>query len=867
MANIRNNPQVSVRDNVRSSAVRSSGAPNVSQQDVRQRCSALQDNGKECGFGNCTPDRPRCSMHHAEHKSLYATYKAAQRHYDAIKLSDSLTADQMREKIKFGKETVDIRNKVHQRFWSHEIKGNRGHVRWILKTMDEIHVLETRLETTSAEETVDIPSQDTASDAPKDRHGAPEEKDQALKRVSLLSMEVPMERLQHLPEDHPVRTIKSCLLEIHQATLQKLYGIVPGLNDARDADSPRSEDSQGEVRHDVGDHILRYMLRGFIAWKAEPEILADASKANSVDEFLRRRNPTELQSYIKFFEALGELRPDTLHFLRDAVCDYLTPLNSPGVSILGASIFDDSIERNMTVEGWDILYQWFNNAVSWANVESFCQSFNDALLIKRLLALGRYRALDDPVHGWYDQNHDVSQESVGCLMLGFVPTSKGYSDELDPQAVAGREEVLGTQYRNYATGRMAVSDPRSTRLMSELGSRIAHFHLTVFEGRLDWFHQKTVFETEQCQWIRKEKKAHPSPNADAEGWEITWTPKMILQDLKHIRQMRKEGFEDFYHFILIDRYPNRPFHLWEEILSTLAMISEKRSTSEWLSHTITQNIPENEREAYHNFISMPWESSYLNYRDTVVRYEYGRTRAWDVDLAFIKQQRKVSVTYRDSRIMDSILRDMEEHGIVSLESKHQTPITVPIVVRATDGREDIYFAYDFGPARPVAELTGSAQRIFSAIPSQSALREFIASYISRHPGCIFARGKISTHYCAWPMPAISRHGKDLNFCTLEGRIYTWKFMPFDVPYASNSWHYMLECYIHSKLDFVRFRYNTFVICANDAENGQRHLKSLLDEADKHGWKLSVSGPNKWSSDIESLDLDVEWTGIYPAKYR
>jgi hypothetical protein len=83
--------------------------------------------------------------------------------------------------------------------------------------------------------------------------------------------------------------------------------------------------------------------------KADAETLARANKAESINAFLRRCLPSELQDYIKFFELFG--RVDTLHFLRDAVCDYLL---SPGASptvILGGIVATEDKQRRMTIKG------------------------------------------------------------------------------------------------------------------------------------------------------------------------------------------------------------------------------------------------------------------------------------------------------------------------------------------------------------------------------------------------------------------------------------------------------------------------------------------------------------------------------------
>lgn len=138
--------------------------------------------------------------------------------------------------------------------------------------------------------------------------------------------------------------------------VDKLYEVAPSLNDSKISGS--NSNTTEEQKPGVDDHVIRYILREFLVWKADTETLARASQTSNIDKFVRHSTTDELEEYIKLFEVLG--RPDTLRFLRDAVYDYLLPDGSPStVTILGASISTDTAGRRMTFERWDILHSYF----------------------------------------------------------------------------------------------------------------------------------------------------------------------------------------------------------------------------------------------------------------------------------------------------------------------------------------------------------------------------------------------------------------------------------------------------------------------------------------------------------------------------
>jgi hypothetical protein len=360
-----------------SSGIRTSrihGQPRSSETRVRgyqvPACVALSKDGADCHQKPPKPEHRLCKPHHQEHVKLYGKYKTAGRIYARLDISgEGCSSEKMEQKRVRGKEVIALRDEVNRRFFS-ESEQNRGHIRKILMLQGEVNALEAKLSSESVLHQA-IPS-------PKTPQAGCEEPRQQLVYRSLLSPEVAISALSHLPRDSPVVVMKEFVSSLTTQLLEKLYSIVPSLNDSSTV--IKDPDSSAEWEPDAGDHVIRFVFREFLLWEADSETLAIASKTASIDAFLRRLYPSDLEKYIKFFEHFG--RNDTLHFLRDAVCDYLLPSGISSTVILGGFLATEDVQRKMTVEGWDILYSYFGDVVSFHNIESLCVRFEDVLLSK-----------------------------------------------------------------------------------------------------------------------------------------------------------------------------------------------------------------------------------------------------------------------------------------------------------------------------------------------------------------------------------------------------------------------------------------------------------------------------------------------------
>ncbi|XDG07502.1 hypothetical protein ABKA04_007117 [Annulohypoxylon sp. FPYF3050] len=277
-------------------------------------------------------------------------------------------------KIATGKETLELRNTVNHRFFSLS-NNNRGHIRWILKIKSEIHNLEQKSADPEAEESVGSPLST--------------QNDQTVETSvfrSLLDPAIPMSRLEHLPPDHPVVTLKKFTNAMVTATVEKLYSITPSLNDSPSRRLPNERDT-----------IIRFTFRELILHKADADVIVRATKTQSIDTFLRESFIDDLEYYVKFFEAFQEGRSDTFRILRDAICDHILEPESSSTTILGAMINTDDSSRMMNTRGWDILWAEFGDIADWWNLEAFAIQFGDLVAAKTLCIMRRYvTSLDGP---------------------------------------------------------------------------------------------------------------------------------------------------------------------------------------------------------------------------------------------------------------------------------------------------------------------------------------------------------------------------------------------------------------------------------------------------------------------------------------
>jgi hypothetical protein len=157
----------------------------------RRHCTALLQDGAECYSPLQRAHHELCPPHHREYKEFYGQYKDAEEHYNWLAESErGFGVEGKREKIVWGKKTLDLRNQVNRRFFSQH-GGNRGHIQWILKLEGKIKALEGTIK--SEDDHGKSPPLPEDTDADNKEH----EPEQRIYQ-SLLSPEIPMSALNHL---------------------------------------------------------------------------------------------------------------------------------------------------------------------------------------------------------------------------------------------------------------------------------------------------------------------------------------------------------------------------------------------------------------------------------------------------------------------------------------------------------------------------------------------------------------------------------------------------------------------------------------------------------------------------------------------
>jgi len=818
------------------------------------RCTALSQDGKECLSTRKKPQYQYCTPHHQEYRDLYCEYKQLEEGYKSLVLGDTNNSAMLfTEKIARGRRVITLRDQVNRRFFSIS-DGNREHVRWILKLNKELDTLEERfkMEVNQAFDGVKSAKEEPSGQASD--HAESETHREELVYRSLLSPDVPMSDLNHLPDDSPVKVLKSTLALFGDTTRQKLYKIAPSLDDS----SPMIKDGETgkSWTPDVGDKVLRFVLREFILWRADTEVLALASKTESIDKFLRQ-NPSDTLEYIKFFENLG--REDTLHLLRDAVCDYVLPPESSGVTILGERISTDNETRRMTVEAWDVLYQYFSDYLQWTTVEFFCFRFEDVLLIKRLIALKRYYPQ------WYG---GACEKQPLPVFFGFISVTEGSQDPLIP--LAEKDGVItATENRCYLVGRISKHDSTARKLVQELLKRIAGYIVIVYESGEDVFRSpKVTHQTDvpdENLWINRSRSADNHARLNQSSWSIKWSLENIRNDIEALNSCRERNMvKDYVEILIIDRQPGRIFSLYSLVSDALMMINNDPTKEEIVRSTIRISIPENEQAQWIDACSLEGaciEDGHVGN----IHYEGTRLRAWDVQEKrpdLISSSLKATLSLRDRRLICKILDGMEDSGVISQlkEPQNATTISRPTLLDGTDGLKDLYFHYDFGPVNENALALGP----LGTSLAPDSLSRFAHEFQAAHPDAVFTKGRLNVHYCAWPMPAALPASWGIpTFYTSEGYLYRWNLHSFDFPLSQRVWQSYVDHTINRRFSFAQCVGTTLVVAATNSGEAEKNLALMIEATKNKGWILTVSHTSSWTKDIDSLALSTLWAGISP----
>ncbi len=351
-----------------------------------QTCNALQHDGKKCYTPVVQPDHKLCPRHWNELKKMNQAYK------DEELKSESLdkvgrNEQEIRSLITIKKEIIRLRGQVQLRFFS-RAADNLGHSQRFLILQADIKrlVAEEQLVQRSnglerstgeikylycssggffprsqitANAGID-PSghslqESTAGHAPrKDSSSSteyvPEDKNVKLVYRSLLSQQVPVDRLNHLEADHPAHVIKKFLMDMANGLVDKLLEM-----------------------EDVINTIVRNWFRRIVLARGQPGVLDLASRHTTIMGFLRSGvEVEELRKYVEYFENIDI---DALRHLRRSASDSFSNQNRPTITLLGGSVSTDDGLEQLSTEQWDIVFGGFNNVIPWYLVPSFSISF------------------------------------------------------------------------------------------------------------------------------------------------------------------------------------------------------------------------------------------------------------------------------------------------------------------------------------------------------------------------------------------------------------------------------------------------------------------------------------------------------------
>lgn len=135
------------------------------------------------------------------------------------------------------------------------------------------------------------------------------------------------------------------------SAVNRLYSIVP---DLRPSSFSLNPSAQTEVIGDVGTQIVRSWFRIMILHDSDPDSLARATRARSIDEYLFGCRASNLESYCDFFET--PWTPNAAQYLRVAVCaQTLAGGDVKTVRLLGGDIPSTLEGLQMKKTCWDIL--------------------------------------------------------------------------------------------------------------------------------------------------------------------------------------------------------------------------------------------------------------------------------------------------------------------------------------------------------------------------------------------------------------------------------------------------------------------------------------------------------------------------------
>ena len=513
----------------------------------------------------------------------------------------------------------------------------------------------------------------------------PMENDSPLVYRSILSQQVPVNKLSHLEPDNPVHVIKTFMVDMANRNVDKLLEIAPALDDS--VEPKVTEDVLDDTDDGIANSVIQNWFRRLVLARGQPDVLRLASRYTRIIGFLRSGvEVEELRKYVEYFENVDS---DALSHFRRAVSDSYLAGNRPTMTILGGSISIDDENGELSTDQWDMIFKNFQSITPGILLPCLYMTFADSLHLSKLLLLNRYGG------DWLlDEDSSLRDFPIGTF-LGFVVSTQGFCDPPLPKIATEGQHFREAEFRNYVAGRMSTKDPLTERLITELKRRTGVCLLIVWKGA---GLEEAMFQSEQDIFIERTRTADTREGLSDAPWAVSLDLSFVASDLWRLRSMYGETYEDYLQFLVIDRVPGLPFRLVHMIEDALMELSGDLSVDKFVRTYVEDVMPADEKEEYLEavMVAMTAGAPRSEIIAEQVCYEGNRSRCWDANqfsTRLFETRRGLLVSVEHARFIAALCKDMESKGTIRIMDNYSVPQGMAYAVPGSDGKLDLYIDY------------------------------------------------------------------------------------------------------------------------------------------------------------------------------
>lgn len=105
---------------------------------------------------------------------------------------------------------------------------------------------------------------------------------------------------------------------------------------------------------------------------------------------------------------------------------------------------------------------------------------------------------------------------------------------------------------------MSTKDPLAEALFAELKRRTRHHLVGVWKGPR---FEGPLFQSEEDIFIHRTRTAKTQNDLSNAPWDVLLDLRSVKSDLRRLRAIHGETYEDYLQFLVIDREPGMPFTL------------------------------------------------------------------------------------------------------------------------------------------------------------------------------------------------------------------------------------------------------------------------------------------------------------------